>query len=142
MAIRLILTAVFSLCFQGVLKAQNEGGMFRGNLYNQEYDVFLRIDLKNKALTVPGHELYGPLAGYIGLPTNSFYWLVIDADIRENTAELQIVNDYGSEDLVATLKQQNDTTYTLTQGKGSLIKLPRNGKWMKLPKTLQFNKIR
>ena len=37
--------------------AQNEKKVFRGYLYNSEYDVFLRIDFYNESITVPGNEL-------------------------------------------------------------------------------------
>lgn len=131
----LVLLVLFTGSFA---KAQTEEKSFRANLHNEEFGVFFNIDLEKSELMVPGHEIYGPLAGYIGLPTNPFYWLVVDAEVKGKTATLQIVNDYGSEDLMATLEQTTDSTFTLTQGKGSLIKLPNKGKWMKLPKKMDF----
>ena len=117
-------------------KAQTEEKSFRANLHNEEFGVFFNIDLEKSELMVPGHEIYGPLAGYIGLTTNPFYWLVVDAEVKGKTATLQIVNDYGSEDLDAVLTRENDSIYILQQGKGSAIKMPEGGKWQKLPKTL------
>ena len=49
-----------------------------------------------------------------------------------------MINDYGSEDLSATLHLKNDTTLVLEQGRGSAIKIPKNGKWQKLPSKLTF----
>jgi hypothetical protein len=51
-----------------------------------------------------------------------------------------MVNDYGSEDLEATLTRQNDSIYVLKQGKGSTLKVPNNSKWQKLPPILTFKR--
>jgi hypothetical protein len=58
--------------------------------------------------------------------------------VKGNKAQLQMVNDYGSEDLEATLTRENDSIYILKQGKGSTLKVPNDGKWQKLPSTLPF----
>ncbi len=112
----------------------------RVHLYNKEYDVFILIDTK-EGKTIPGHELYGQIPGYLGLSTSTFYWLIVDAEVGKKGVRMQLVNDYGSEDLEAVLEQHSDSTYILKQGKGSTIKLPKNRKWMKLPSSLEF-KIR
>lgn len=109
-------------------------------LYNKVYDIFLEVDLGKQTLNVPGHEIYGPLAGYLGKPSNSFYWLVVSSEVKEQVATLQLINDYGSEDLTATLTQTSDSTFQLTQQKGSTLRLPNKGKWQKLPKNLDFQK--
>lgn len=123
------------------ITAQNTG-IFSGKLYNEALDVVFVISMHDEGITVPGHELYGPLAGYLGLKNSTFYWLVVDKEIDGDKATLQLVNDYGSEDLTATLQQQNDSTYRLVQGKGSVIKLPNKRKWMKLPSSMIFKKIK
>ena len=51
-----------------------------------------------------------------------------------------IINDYGSEDLVADLVILSDGTYELQQKEGSSIKIARNRKWVKIPKNLVFIK--
>lgn len=117
--------------------AQEKNEPLRAHLYNKEYDVFMHIDMK-ESHTVPGHELYGPLPGYLGISTSTFYWLIVEGESTEEGIRLQLVNDYGSEDLEAALSQKNDSTFILQQGKGSIIKLPKNRKWMKLPKNLEF----
>ena len=109
-------------------------------IYNKEYDVFMNLDLKNHSLIAPGHELYGPVAGYMGKTNNSFYWIVISAEKDDQTTTLQLINDFGSEDLTATLTQENDSVYTLKQGKGNTIRLPNKGKWQKMPKTMIFKR--
>ena len=58
----------------------------------------------------------------------------------DNKAEMQLINDFGSEDLRATLTRKNDSLYVLKQGAGSTIKVPHQGKWRKLPGTLTFTR--
>ncbi len=121
--------------------AQNDAKGFMGYLYNDEYQVYLQIDFYNESVSVPGNELYGSLPGYLGKKNNSFCWPITAVKLsNEKTATLNLINDYGSEDLTATLTQENDSTYILRQGKGSTLKVPKNGKWQKLPKSLNFKK--
>ena len=55
-------------------------------------------------------------------------------------ANIELVNDYGSEDLTAELRLLNDGTYQLKQMEGSTLKVASKSKWLKLPKILIFNK--
>ena len=130
----LTLCIICALC-----QAQSDKQVFRAYLYNAEYEVYLRIDFYNESIEVPGNELYGQLPGFLGKKNNSFCWPITAAKLKdETTAELSLINDFGSEDLTATLKQENDSIYVLHQVKGSTLKVPKNGKWQKLPKTLPF----
>lgn len=86
--------------------AQNECENFRAYLFNKEYQLFIRIDLCNEAITIPGQELYGQLPGYIGRKNNSFCWIITSAEIKNRNAHLSMINDYGSEDFTATLSQK------------------------------------
>ena len=132
----LILTVVVAAAF-----AQKETKPFQAYLYNNEYDVYLRIDFYNQSISVPGNELYGRLPGFLGKKNNTFCWAITDAKVNdETTAELSLINDYGSEDLTATLTRPNDSIYILKQEKGSTLKVPKNGKWQKLPKSLPFTR--
>jgi hypothetical protein len=121
--------------------AQKQGDSFRAYLFNNTYNVYLRINFYDQDVTVPGQELYGKLPGYLGKLHNSFCWVITSCEVKnEKTAELQLINDFGSEDLTATLTRENDSIYVLKQGAGSTIKVPNNGKWQKLPKTLEFKR--
>jgi hypothetical protein len=51
-----------------------------------------------------------------------------------------MINDYGSEDLTATLTVQGDSVFVLKQESGSTLKVPHKGKWQKLPKTMEFKR--
>ncbi len=121
--------------------AQSDSTAFRAYIYNNEYDVYMNINLYDKNITIHGQELYGQLPGYLGKRHNSFCWVITDSRmLSDKVAELQMINDFGSEDLTATLTYVNDSTYVLRQGKGSTIKIPDKGKWRKLPKALVFKK--
>ena len=123
-----------------VLNAQNTSEPFRAYLINNEYDVFLKIDFYKQNIIVPGQDLYGELPGYLSKNKNSFCWLVTSVKIEGPTAHLAMINDYGSEDLTASLTIKDDSIYVLRQEDGSTLKVPKNGKWQKLPKTLEFKR--
>lgn len=138
---KLIATLVLILMLLPAI-AQESKEPFRAYLINKEYKVNLRIDLYQQNITVPGQDLYGELPGYLWKQSNSFCWLITSAEVDDSgkTATLQLINDYGSEDLTATLKAENDSVYVLKQIEGSTLKVPNNGKWQKLPKTLEFRR--
>ena len=136
---KLIAISLFCLASIG-LRAQNGTGPFRAYLYNNEFEVYLRINFYDQNITVPGQDLYGQLPGYLGKKNNSFAWLITSATIKGDKARLDLINDYGSEDLTATLTRKNDSIYVLKQESGSTIKVPNKGKWQKLPKTLEFKR--
>ena len=69
--------------------AQKTEKPFRAYLYNNEYEVFMRLDLYDESITVPGQDLYGELPGYLGKKHNSFCWLITSSKIDGNKAELQ-----------------------------------------------------
>lgn len=120
--------------------AQESKGPFRAYLFNKEYNVYLRINLYDEDITVPGQDLYGKLPGYLAKQHNSFCWLITSSEVERNKATLQMINDYGSEDLTATLTAENDSVFVLKQIDGNTLKVPNNGKWQKLPKTLELKR--
>ena len=135
-----ILSLLF-VAYGALALAQKDSKPFRAYIYNKEYETYLRINLYDQDVSVPGQELYGKLPGYLGKLHNSFCWVITSCRIiDEKHAELQLINDFGSEDLNATLIRQNDSTYILRQGEGNTIKVPLKGKWQKLPKVLDFIK--
>ena len=129
--------------------AQQEGKKFHAYIVNNEYSVYLKINFHEQDVDVPGQPLYGKLPGYLGKKNNSFCWPITSAKLKNDklaeiqlingkSATLALINDYGSEDLTATLTCKNDSTYVLKHVSGSAIKVPNNGKWQKLPKTIVF----
>lgn len=132
---------LLTILFVGFMYAQTDSTSFRAYLYNYRYNVYLRINFYDQDITVPGQELYGQLPGYLGKKQNSFCWIIVSAEVKdERQANLQLINDFGSEDLTATLFRTNDSTYILRQESGNTIKVPHKGKWQKLPKTLEFKR--
>lgn len=110
---------------------------FCGFLVNDDYQVWLDINFYKQNVLVPDQELFGELAGYLGARRDPRKWLITAAEILSpNSARLEIINDYGSEDLTATLTLLPDGTYQLRQNDGSPIRIVVNRKWLKLPKTL------
>ena len=136
---KIIATFILAFMFLPVI-AQENNEPFRAYLFNKEYSVFLRIDFYRENISVPGQDLYGKLPGYLSKQHNSFCWLITSAKIDGKTATMQMINDYGSEDLTATLTAENDSVYVLKQMDGSTLKVPNNGKWQKLPKTLELKR--
>lgn len=120
--------------------AQGDNTTFHVYLINKEYDVYLNINFYDNDIKVPGQDLYGELPGFLGKNHNSFCWIITDATIKGKTATLSLINDYGSEDLTASLTLKNDSIYVLKQLEGSPLKVPKNGKWQKLPKVMEFKK--
>ena len=119
--------------------SQTENDSFRAYLFNNTYNVYLRINFYDQDISIPGQELYGQLPGYLGKQRNSFCWVITSCKVKnEKEATMQLINDFGSEDLQATLTRKNDSIYVLKQGSGNTIKVPNNGKWQKLPKILEF----
>ena len=120
---------------------QKDSTTFRAYLYNNEYEVYLNINFYDEDIKVPGQELYGTLPGYLGKKNNSFCWVITSAKIKDKkTATMNLINDYGSEDLTATLTRKNDSIYILKQESGSTLKVPKNNKWQKIPKTIELKR--
>lgn len=115
---------------------------FDAYIYNKEYDVFIRMNLYKESIKIPGQEVLGEVYGYLQKRTDGRAWLIMDVNIDSSgkVAVLEIINDYGSEDLTAELRINADGTYQLKQLTGSVIKVAGKGKWIKLPKVLQFAK--
>lgn len=137
---RLFITLFFTM-MTIVGFAQQANPSFVGYLTNDEFEIYLRIDFIRQEVTIPGQEIYGSLPGYLGKKHNSFCWPITSAkQTSDGQYTLTMVNDYGSEDLTATLTIQQDATYVLRQIEGSTLKVPKNGKWQKLPKTIVFKR--
>ena len=113
--------------------------VFKGYLYNDEYQVYINMDFYRNNIKVPGQEIFGELPGYFGSKRDGRKWLFVAAELKDSiTAKLTITNDYGSEDLEAVLRRLPDGSFELQQNDGSTIKIVVNRKWVKIPNRLQF----
>lgn len=120
--------------------AAQSNKVFHTYIYNDEFKVYMDINLYENNVIVPNQELFGETPGYFGAKRDERKWLITSAKIDgKNTATLEIVNDYGSEDLTATLTfNPEDGSYVLRQKSGSRIKIVVNRKWVKIPTELKF----
>ena len=132
----ILLLALFPLA----MIAQESKGPFHASLYNEEYQLRMPINFYDEDITIPGQELFGQMAGYLCKDGTTYCWLVVKADVEGDKAQLVMCNDYGSEDLKAELTVQGDSLYVLQHLSGSTLKVPNQGKWQKLPKTIEFKR--
>lgn len=127
------------LCPTILCGQHNSEQPFKGYIYNNVYNIYIKMNIYDNDVTVPGHDIYGELPGFIGKKNNSYSWMIINTKIKnKHQAELTIINDTGSEDLKAMLTMKNDSTFVLKQTSGSTLKVPNNGKWQKLPTEIVF----
>ena len=137
---RLLFITFVLFNFSAIL-AQKSDKPFKGRFENEEFKVYLVLNLHDQTVKVPGQEIYGELPGYLGKRNNSFCWLITASEVKSKSkANVELINEYGSEDLCATLTLKGDSILTLKQGEGSDIKVPNKGKWQKLPSTLTFKR--
>ena len=115
---------------------------FQGRFHNEEYQVFFQINFNEKNIIVPGQEIFGELDGYIGSTQCNTVWPVTSSEVKGSNAQIEVINNYGSEDFAATLKFINDSTILYTHKKGSTLKFPVNKKWHKIPQKLELRRIR
>ena len=126
------------LCTMTAAAQESTDSIFKGRIENAEYQVWIEMNFYENNVKVPQQAVLGELPGYFGAKRDRRKWLILDTDIKGNIATITLVNDYGSEDLVATLTRNADGTYTLAQKSGSTLKIAVNNKWVKIPKKLVF----
>lgn len=132
-------TAIIFLSLLPMLALAQELRPFDTELVNKEHDVCLRVNLYEQNLKISGQEMLGDVDGYMYSPQSHSKWFVVASEIKNpKTAVVEIVNDYGSEDLTAELKLNDDGTYTYRKISGSTLKFAVRGKWRKLPSKIDF----
>ena len=121
--------------------AAQEARPFDTTIHNEEYKIYIKMDLYDKDITVPGQDVLGEMDGYFGSTQSRSMWMIVSSRlIDERTAEIEVANDYGSEDFTAVLKVEKDGTYSYKKKDGSTLKFAVKGKWQKLPGSLEFKK--
>ena len=119
--------------------AAQEARPFDVTISNDEYKIYIKMNLHDKNLTVPGQDVLGQVDGYFGSRQSRNTWIIIASTIiDERTAEIEVVNDYGSEDFTAELKLNADGSYSYKKKDGSTLKFAVKGKWQKIPGSLKF----
>ena len=134
----LVIVALLPCCLAALAQGDST---FVGTVYNKEYSIYIVLNAKDKNVVVPGQELFGEMAGYIGDQKHSYKWFVLDCEPKsKNAVTLQVSNEEGSEDFEALFTLENDTLYKFRQIDGKTLKIARNGKWQKLPQTITFTR--
>ena len=116
----------------------NDSIAFIGEFHNNEYNVYIKINLIDKDILVPGQEILGELDGYFGSTQSSHIWPITSSEVEGNTAKIELINNYGSEDFTASIILKDNNTLEFKHLKGSTFKFPVNKKWQKLPSKLTF----
>lgn len=134
---KLLITSL--LCIIPLLSAAQEKRPFDTTISNDEHKIQIRMNLYEKDVNVPGQDVLGAVDGYISSSQSRTTWIIVASRITgKHTAEIDVVNDYGSEDFTATIKQNSDGTYSYNKKKGSTLKFAVKGKWQKLPGTFEL----
>ena len=134
---KLLFLLVMSLVSAAAVAQQ--GRPFDTMIRNEECKIYIRLNLYDKNITVPGQDVLGEVDGYFGSTQSSTKWIVVASRLIDGrTAEIEVVNDYGSEDFTATLKVNDDGTYEYKKDGGSTLKFAVRGKWQKIPGNLEL----
>lgn len=133
-----LIFALFMSLVPMLLPAQTDS-TFNVSLRNDEYKIYITMNLYDKNVDVPGQAVLGKVDGYIGSKQSSGKWIIVSSRITSKTeAEIEVINDYGSEDFVAVIKRNGDGTYSYSKKGGSTLKFAVRGKWQKIPGSLEF----
>jgi hypothetical protein len=116
----------------------NDSIAFIGEFHNNEYNVYIKINFIDKDILVPGQEILGELDGYFGSTQSSHIWPITSSEVEGSTAQIEVINNYGSEDFTASIILKDNNTLEFKHLKGSTFKFPVNKKWQKLPSKLTF----
>ena len=113
---------------------------FEAKIYNSEYQMYLKMNLYEKNVLLPDDgEVLGEMAGYFWTKRDSRKWYILDAElIDEHTAQLSMVNDFGSEDFQAVITYDGDGKYTFKRTEGSTLKIVVKNKYVRIPKVVVF----
>ena len=90
MKIILSLLAVLS-CTLAMQAQQADSTVFRAYLYNEEYDVYMRINLYDQDIIISWQDIYGPLPGFLAKNDYNFCWMITDSKVSGRKAELEMV---------------------------------------------------
>ena len=130
---------LFVMSLVSAAAVAQQGRPFDTTIRNEGCKIYIRLNLYDKNITVPGQDVLGEVDGYFGSTQSSTKWIVVASRLIDGrTAEIEVVNDYGSEDFTATLKVNDDGTYEYKKDGGSTLKFAVRGKWQKIPGNLEL----
>ena len=76
----------------------------------------------------------------MGCTGTEHVWTIVTSEVKGHTAHIEMINNYGSEDVSATLTHEKDGSYTYKHLSGSTLKFPVGQKWHKIPSKVVFKK--
>ncbi len=134
-----LLILVFSII--SLYIAAQEQKPFNVEINNDEYKIYIKMNLYDKDIIAPDNEALGKLDGFFGSTQSTSKWFITSSKIvNKKTAEIEVINDYGSEDFTAVIKLNDDGTYNYQKKNGSTLKFAVNSKWQKIPSSLTFSR--
>lgn len=134
-----ICICIFMMALSVHLSAQT----LKGYYYNEEYQLYLRINADEQNIKVLGQDIYGELAGYFGSKRDGRLWLITEMErTGSNKVEVSVINDYGSEDFTATLTEDDNQVITMKHLNGSSFKIVVDRKYVKIPKVLKLKRMK
>jgi len=116
-----------------------EWRMFEGNFYNKAYNINISLNLYDTILVVRHYEFLGKMNGYMS-GTLHETWFLTSYAISENAATLHFSNEMGSEDQEIKVVMTDSTHMTYEAVGGNAIRKAVNGKWVKLPVKMIFER--
>ncbi len=137
---KILLLAVL-LLFTMYGKAQTvTDSTFVGKISNDELKIYLVMNLIEKNVIVPQQEVFGEVDGYMGCKDTVHVWTIVSSEIKGHMARIEMINNYGSEDITATITLEKDGSFTYKHISGSTLKFPVGQKWYKIPSKVSFKK--
>lgn len=114
---------------------------WKWRMENKEEGAVLRIDLYEETVNVPGMDIFGPMNGYLGGKGIYGVWMVTSFKLKnDQTAELRLSNDQGSETQAVKLTWQTDSTCLMELQGGVVVKRVVNNKLVKIPQRIMLNR--
>ena len=128
---------IYHLSF--IIAAQLLAQSWKGEFYNADEDVRLRIDLYEASITAPNYDFLGKLNGYL---TGSLYdaWFLTTFEIKGDVATCKFSNDLGSETQTICFSFDDNGNLIYETKGGNAIRRNEHGKWVKLPSKLLFKR--
>ena len=131
------LLTFIAVVFATAMMAQDKN-VFQGKFKNEELKISLNINFQEKNVKVPGQEIFGDVEGYMDSSQCTHVWVIVSSEVEGNTAVIEMVNNYGSEDFSALLTLDADGSLTYKHLKVSTVKVPVTRKWQKIPQKVTF----
>ena len=113
--------------------------MFEGEFYNKEYNIKISLNLYDTVLVVRHYEFLGKMNGYMSGTLHETWFLTTYA-ISGNSATLHFSNEMGSEDQEINIVMTDSVHMTYEAVGGNAIRKAVNGKWVKLPVKMEFER--